>query len=163
MQIEATQELTRIVGLSATLPNYQDVAMFMRVDPERGLFVFDSSFRPCPLEQQFVGISVKKPLQKLQLMNEVCHEKVMNHAGTNQVRRFSSWLHVMAACLTPMRFELLSQVLIFVHSRKETAKTAKHIKDTAMDNNDLEKFVRDGSATSEILKSEAEGTTIVMP
>ena len=131
-QVEATQELTRIVGLSATLPNYEDVALFMRVDPNKGLFVFDASYRPCPLEQQFIGVSVKKPLQRLQLMNEVCHEKVMEQAGTNQV-------------------------LIFVHSRKETAKTAKFIRDTVMRNADAEKFVREGSGTSEVLNSEAEG------
>lgn len=31
--IESTQEEVRIVGLSATLPNYQDVATFLRVHP----------------------------------------------------------------------------------------------------------------------------------
>lgn len=29
-QVEATQEMIRIVGLSATLPNYEDVAVFLR-------------------------------------------------------------------------------------------------------------------------------------
>ena len=29
-QVEATQEMTRIVGLSATLPNFEDVADFLR-------------------------------------------------------------------------------------------------------------------------------------
>lgn len=32
----------RIVGLSATLPNYQDVAAFLRVDLKTGLFFFDN-------------------------------------------------------------------------------------------------------------------------
>jgi pre-mRNA-splicing helicase BRR2 len=49
-QIESTSELVRIVALSATLPNYQDVAAFLRVKPESGLFYFDNSFRPVPLE-----------------------------------------------------------------------------------------------------------------
>lgn len=93
MQVESTQELTRIVGLSATLPNYEDVALFMKVDPDKGLFVFDSSYRPCPLEQQFVGVSVKKPLQRIQLMNEICHEKVMHHAGINQVSGICMRMH----------------------------------------------------------------------
>ena len=31
--IEATQQMVRIVGLSATLPNYVDVATFIRADP----------------------------------------------------------------------------------------------------------------------------------
>ena len=43
-QVESTHEMTRLVGLSATLPNYQDVAMFLRVDLDKGLFVFDNSF-----------------------------------------------------------------------------------------------------------------------
>jgi len=31
-RVEATQSMIRIVGLSATLPNYRDVANFMRVN-----------------------------------------------------------------------------------------------------------------------------------
>lgn len=34
-QVEATQEQTRIVGLSATLPNYDDVAALLRVKPDK--------------------------------------------------------------------------------------------------------------------------------
>ena len=49
-QIETTQERVRLVGLSATLPNYHDVAAFMRVN-SKGLFKFDNRDRPCPLEQ----------------------------------------------------------------------------------------------------------------
>lgn len=41
--------MIRIVGLSATLPNYADVASFIRVKKE-GLFYFDSTYRPVPLE-----------------------------------------------------------------------------------------------------------------
>lgn len=70
--------MTRIVGLSATLPNFQDVAAFLRVKKERGLFFFDNSYRPCPLAQQYIGITVKKPLQRFQLMNEICYNKVRN-------------------------------------------------------------------------------------
>jgi len=72
---QATQEMTRLVGLSATLPNYEDVASFLRVKPDKGLFHFDNSFRPCPLAQQYVGITVRKPLQRFQLMNEICYSK----------------------------------------------------------------------------------------
>ena len=72
---QATQEMTRLVGLSATLPNYQDVASFLRVKPDVGLFYFDTSYRPCPLAQQYVGTTVKKPLQRFQLMNEICYNK----------------------------------------------------------------------------------------
>lgn len=45
-QVEATQSMIRIVGLSATLPNYKEVAHFLRVNLDTGLFYFDSSYRP---------------------------------------------------------------------------------------------------------------------
>jgi pre-mRNA-splicing helicase BRR2 len=59
-QIETTQEMIRVVGLSATLPNYEDVATFLRVKPDKGLYYFDNSFRPVPLQQQYIGITEKK-------------------------------------------------------------------------------------------------------
>lgn len=71
--------MVRIVGLSATLPNFEDVAVFLRVKPDKGLFHFDNTFRPCPLAQQYIGVNIKKPLQRFQLMNEICYQKV----GTN--------------------------------------------------------------------------------
>lgn len=42
--IEMTQEEVRLIGLSATLPNYEDVATFLRVDPAKGLFYFDNRY-----------------------------------------------------------------------------------------------------------------------
>jgi len=48
--------MIRILGLSATLPNYIDVANFLRVNPYKGLYYFDSRFRPVPLSQSFIGI-----------------------------------------------------------------------------------------------------------
>lgn len=130
-QIETTKEHIRLVGLSATLPNYEDVALFLRVDREKGLFYFDNSYRPCPLAQQYIGINVKKPLQRFQLMNEVCYDKVMVVAGKHQV-------------------------LIFVHSRKETTKTARAIRDTALANDTLGRFLKEDSASREILHSHTE-------
>ena len=51
-QVETTEEHIRLVGLSATLPNYEDVAQLLRVNLEKGLFHFDNSYRPVPLSQQ---------------------------------------------------------------------------------------------------------------
>jgi pre-mRNA-splicing helicase BRR2 len=130
-QVETTQEMVRIVGLSATLPNYADVAAFLRVDPERGLFFFDNSFRPVPLQQQYIGITEKKAIKRFQLMNEICYEKVMACAGK-------------------------SQVLIFCHSRAETAKTAMALRDLAIENDTIGSFIVPESATAEILKEEGE-------
>lgn len=50
-QMERYHVEVRIVGLSATLPNYPDVAQFLGVDLEKGLFFFDGRFRPIPLTQ----------------------------------------------------------------------------------------------------------------
>jgi len=129
--VESTQEEVRLVGLSATLPNYDDVAAFLRVRPKTGLFVFDNSFRPVPLEQQYVGITEKKAVKRYQIMNEIVYEKVMEHAGKNQI-------------------------LVFVHSRKETGKTARSIRDLCLEKDSLGSFLREGSASTEVLRNEAE-------
>jgi pre-mRNA-splicing helicase BRR2 len=78
-QIEASQQMVRIVGLSATLPNYDDVATFLRVVPSN-VFYFDNSYRPVPLQQTFIGITEKKGMKRFNLMNQICFEKVMEHA-----------------------------------------------------------------------------------
>ena len=78
----------RLVGLSATLPNYQDVATFLRVNKKNGLFYFDNSYRPVPLEQQFIGITEKKAVKRHQLMNEIVYKKVIAKAGKKQVGDF---------------------------------------------------------------------------
>ncbi len=49
-----------------------------------------------------------------------------------------------------------NQVLIFVHSRKETAKTARAIRDTALENDVIGRFLREDSASRRILADEAE-------
>jgi hypothetical protein len=56
----------------------------------------------------------------------------------------------------PIPTVFLCQVLIFVHSRKETGKTAKAIRDTALSNDTLGRFLKDDSASREILAAEAE-------
>ncbi|VDO35832.1 unnamed protein product [Haemonchus placei] len=129
-QVEQTHDDCRLVGLSATLPNYQDVGTFLRVKPEH-LYYFDNSYRPVPLEQQYIGVTEKKALKRFQAMNEVVYDKIMEHAGK-------------------------CQVLIFVHSRKETAKTAKAIRDACLEKDTLCAFMREGSASTEILRTEAE-------
>ena len=49
--VESSQQMIRIVGLSATLPNYVDVALFLRVNPQTGLHHFGDAYRPVPLSQ----------------------------------------------------------------------------------------------------------------
>jgi pre-mRNA-splicing helicase BRR2 len=130
---EATGDHVRLVGLSATLPNYRDVASFLRVDPDKGLFHFDATFRPCPLKQEFIGVTDKKAIKQLKTMNDVCYTKVLEQVGQNR-----------------------NQMLIFVHSRKETAKTAKYIRDKAMEMETIGQILRSDAANREILREESE-------
>lgn len=50
----------------------------------------------------------------------------------------------------------LYQVLVFVHSRKETGKTARAIRDMCLEKDTLGLFLREGSASTEVLRTEAE-------
>jgi pre-mRNA-splicing helicase BRR2 len=130
-QVESTQQMIRLVGLSATLPNYEDVATFMRVKPDKGLFYFDGTYRPCPLKQQYIGITERKAIKRFQLMNEITYEKVMEEAGENQI-------------------------IVFVHARKETARTARALRDMALENDDITRLLKDGSGSREVLQTECE-------
>jgi pre-mRNA-splicing helicase BRR2 len=133
-QMEESQSLVRLVGLSATLPNYKDVASFMRVDQKSGLFFFDNSYRPCPLKQQYVGITEKKAIKRLQMMNEIVYEKILEELSINQD----------------------NQIMVFCHSRKETAKTARAIRDMAIQKDTISTILRADRASREILQTEAE-------
>ncbi|KYQ96787.1 DEAD/DEAH box helicase [Tieghemostelium lacteum] len=107
-QVETSQEMIRIVGLSATLPNYKDVAAFIRANPA-STFYFDSSYRPVPLKQTFIGI--KDPsnsrIKERMIMNQICFDKVIASVREG------------------------NQVMVFVHSRKETVKTAEALLELA--------------------------------
>ncbi len=109
-QVESTQSLIRIVGLSATLPNYVDVADFLGVNKRAGLFYFDASFRPVPLEQHFIGVKGKpNSKQSRDNIDQVAFEKVRE------------------------MLEQDHQVMVFVHSRRDTQATAKMLYEKATD------------------------------
>lgn len=132
-QIESTQEEVRMVGLSATLPNYKDVATFLNVDFDKGLFFFDNSFRPVPLEQTYVGITEKKAIKRLMMMNEIVYSKMI------------------------AQVEQGNQIIIFTHSRKDTVKTAEALRDMVMEREMMGLLMKDeGSASTEILRSQTE-------
>lgn len=109
-QVESTQSLIRIVGLSATLPNYIDVADFLKVNRYAGLFYFDASFRPVPLEQHFIGVKGKAgSKQSRENLDQVAFEKVREMLEEDH------------------------QVMVFVHSRRDTTGTAKMLYEKAVD------------------------------
>ncbi|KAL6700556.1 Sec63 Brl domain-containing protein [Trichoderma pleuroticola] len=133
---EQTGEPVRIVGLSATLPNYRDVASFLRVDTKKAMFHFDGSFRPCPLRQEFIGVTDRKAIKQLKTMNDVTYNKVIEHVGTHR-----------------------NQMIIFVHSRKETAKTARYIRDKALEMETINQILRHDAGSREVLAEAASQAT----
>ena len=113
---EILQKFTRLVGLSATLPNYYDVADFLRV--KEGLFAFDSSYRATPLTMKFFGLKDNCAyLEYKNSENDVVYENVAKYLKKGK------------------------QVLVFVHSRIETINFAQELYRLAQINGD-EKYFR---------------------
>ncbi|RYP17754.1 hypothetical protein DL765_004332 [Monosporascus sp. GIB2] len=110
-QVESTQSLIRIVGLSATLPNYIDVADFLKVNRYAGLFYFDGSFRPVPLEQHFIGVKAAK--------------------GKDAAKQTRENLDIVSFEKVRDMLEQDHQVMVFVHSRRDTLLTAKMLYEKA--------------------------------
>ena len=106
-QVERSQSMIRIVGLSATLPTYKDVAVFLRVNVDRDLFYFDNAYRPVPLETAFIGVMGNNQNKQRATMMEVTYNKVVERVRAGH------------------------QVMVFVHSRKDTYKTARTLLEMA--------------------------------
>jgi activating signal cointegrator complex subunit 3 len=115
--VESRQKQQRIVGLSATLPNYEDVAEFLQV-PERGLFYFGPEHRPVPLQQTFIGVTgnVKDRFLMDNKMNDVCYEIVKDSLARGY------------------------QVMVFVHSRKGTSDAANALAQRASAASELDRY-----------------------
>ncbi|KAM9636550.1 activating signal cointegrator 1 complex subunit 3 isoform 2-T3 [Morphnus guianensis] len=138
-QVESTQSMIRILGLSATLPNYLDVATFLHVNPCIGLFYFDGRFRPVPLGQTFIGIKTTNKVQQLNHMDEVCYENVLKQ--------------IMAG----------HQVMVFVHARNATVRTAMGLREKAKNNGHICHFLSpQGSDYGQAEKQVSESFTLVM-
>ena len=77
--------MVRILGLSATLPNYVDVATFLRVNLETGLFFFDGRFRPVPLDTRYLGVKAKGGRFGVQrTMDERAYEIARKHVDNGK-------------------------------------------------------------------------------
>ena len=132
--VETSQTVIRVVGLSATLPNYTDVAAFLRVNPYKGLFFFDGRFRPVPLGQTFIGVKQTNQWKQRADMDEICYDKTLEFVKAGH------------------------QVMIFVHARNATVNTAMVMKETAQQNGDTTFFAPEecsalGQAKNAIEKS----------
>eukprot|EP00094_Tigriopus_californicus_P013560 TCALIF_13117-PA protein Name:"Similar to ascc3 Activating signal cointegrator 1 complex subunit 3 (Gallus gallus)" AED:0.06 eAED:0.06 QI:112/0.94/0.95/1/0.78/0.75/20/319/2227 len=132
--VESSQTVIRVVGLSATLPNYIDVSNFLGVSPRSGLFFFDGRFRPVPLAQTFVGIKDYRVMQQMNDMNELCYDKVIEFLKKDK------------------------QVMIFVHARNATVKTGMLMRELAQNKGQTSLFEPPssshlGQARNSVLKS----------
>lgn len=96
--------------------DYFTIAAFS-VSPQKGLFYLDSSFRPVPLEQHFLGIR-GKPGTALCRRNfdRVVFEKVSQLVAEGH------------------------QVMVFVHARKETVKSALTLREMAVADGNIDDF-----------------------
>lgn len=119
-------ETIRIIGLSATLPNYKDVSRFIAPDDteENSTFYFDSTYRPIPMRQQYIALTESKKVFKM--INDIVYEKVIERLVDH------------------------SQILIFVHSRPDTAKTAEFIKSKALEEHKLSLFLSSEASVDKI-------------
>jgi hypothetical protein len=61
----------------------------MRVNPTKGLYFFDNSFRPVPLEQQYIGVTEKKPVKRLQVGKLECDSG--GHDGSSGIGSDGYW------------------------------------------------------------------------
>ncbi|CAG8568952.1 618_t:CDS:10 [Ambispora leptoticha] len=116
-QVESSQTMIRVIGLSATLPNYVDVARFLGVNVMRGLYYFDAGYRPVPLAQHFIGVKGKAgTTTSNNNLNRVCWEKVLGLVKAGH------------------------QVMVFVHARKDTVKTAQMLREMATTEGHIDLF-----------------------
>lgn len=116
-QVESTQLMIRVVGLSATLPNYMDVADFLGVNRQIGMFYFDQLFRPCPLKQEILGVRGKAGSKTArENIDRVAYDKLVENLRQGH------------------------QVMVFVHLRKDTVKTARTFISMAQAKGDLGEF-----------------------
>ena len=117
-----TKNCIRLVGFSAAFPNYVDVARFLHVDVKNGIFTFDDCYRHVPITQRCIGVRGTTEIE----MNRVCCEKVMSVVGKHPV-------------------------IVFVQSMEEIVKTARAIIDVAVTNDTISSFLKEDSASCEIL------------
>ncbi|GJD06328.1 Activating signal cointegrator 1 complex subunit 3 [Galdieria sulphuraria] len=131
--VERNQRMIRLVGLSATLPNYEDIAEFLRVNRDQGLYYFDASYRPVPLSLTFIGLSSRLPeeegeLQQQQLEKEsltsLVNEK-MPKKKTDAIQLRQEWMNKLCFEQLQKFLQRQQQVLVFVHSRHDTSRTAR--------------------------------------
>ena len=96
--------------------SFSDVATFLKC-PKAGIKYFGPEYRPVPLETTFIGVQVNSSIKARNLMDELAFEKTQKSILKND------------------------QVMIFVHSRRETQRIAQFCKQRAGESGNFEKFL----------------------
>ena len=103
-----SQKNIRVLALSATIPNFFDIAKFLNINISNGLFYFGSFIKENDLNQIIIGIKSKKSnLYDKKMLNSILLEKV--------VKLLDSFDN--------------PKIIIFVQSRKDTYKTGFFLKE----------------------------------
>lgn len=110
----SSQSIIRIVALSATLPGYIDVAHFLKVNLETGLFFFDDRFRSVPLTNTFIGLN--NTSENIDNLNKVCYQKLRTFVRNGH------------------------QVMVFVTARNQTYSAVNSFINHANEAGDMEFF-----------------------
>ena len=78
---------------------------------------FDGSYRPVPLGQSFIGVQDPNQLRERSLMTEVCYRKACKALRNRK------------------------QVMVFVHSRKETVRTCLDLIERFQEHGELDELL----------------------
>ncbi|EUD69534.1 adenosinetriphosphatase [Plasmodium inui San Antonio 1] len=124
---ETSQSVRRIMAMSATLPNYNDVRDFLKVEKDM-CFYFNESYRSIQLDKTLYGI----------------HEKNMNKLNT------AKNIYAYGEIINALRKD--KQCIIFVCSRNDTNKTIQFLIDYAVKNGEIDYFVTNLYTDSNINK-----------
>ncbi|KAH8740934.1 U5 small nuclear ribonucleoprotein 200kDA helicase [Cryptosporidium ryanae] len=80
-----TQKKIRIIGLSATLPNWEDFSSFLNVNKDDSYF-FNEYFRPTPLEKTIIGVFEKQVQDNSRSIREEAHNNSKNNCDEEKVK-----------------------------------------------------------------------------
>ncbi|AIB10049.1 U5 small nuclear ribonucleoprotein 200kDa subunit (nucleomorph) [Lotharella oceanica] len=89
----------RLLSLSATFPNYIDLAELFHIKNGKGLFYFDENFRSCSINYHLLGAKPSKFMDINEIIYEILKENLISFLDKN------------------------NQIIVFVHSRKDTLLT----------------------------------------
>jgi len=105
------QKKVRIIGISATLPNAEDVAEFLEVKKQH-LHTFSRAYRPVPIKYSIIGTRKAVDVSAGEYVKRLDAKEKMNYVLKERVESVTKEGH---------------QVIVFVHTRGDTVRVADMI------------------------------------